>query len=246
MRLSYLAILFLVFTSALSFAGDDRRVLVIAGMQSEAKLVEGDAHVLVVLSGGDPVALREKLAALEPGSIKSVLSFGVAGGLNPGVKVGEVLLTDDVQSDDAHHFATDGRLTANLVAGIQGKNLPFHRGPLLGSAAAHLTAADKSALHRRTGADGVDMESQEGAAYAVAHGLPFTVLRVVSDPADFDLPPVILEAINPDGSINYGVIMKAIASDPSLAGALWTASGYFKAAQKNLQAARAAIDFGSL
>lgn len=236
----------LLFVSLFAQAGDDRRVLVVVGMQSEAKLVEGDAHVLVVLSGGNSATLRERLAALDPSSIKSVLSFGVAGGLDPKVKVGDVLLTGDVQTDDAHHFATDGEFTAKVQGRIAGKNLPFHWGPLLGSATQHLTAADKSALHQATGTDGVDMESQEAASFAQAHGFPFTILRVVSDPADFDLPPVILEAINPDGGINYGVIMKAIAKDPSVAGALWKASGYFNTAQKNLKAARAAIDFGAL
>jgi len=68
------------------------------------------------------------------------------------------------------------------------------------------TAIDKARLRERAG-DGpavVDLESAAWAESANRHGLPWSVLRVVSDAWDEDLPGFLLRAQRPDGSVARG------------------------------------------
>jgi len=73
----------------------------------------------------------------------------------------------------------------------------------------------KAALHLETGAAAVDMESHIAADYAAKAGLPFAALRVISDPATRALPPLAMAAIKPNGNIDLGKVLRAVARNPS-------------------------------
>ncbi len=72
----------------------------------------------------------------------------------------------------------------------------FHADGLLADAPA------KRALVRG-GAIAVDMESHIAARVAAAHGLPFAILRVVSDRVDDEMPPAVLVSMGPKGTTAY-------------------------------------------
>ena len=147
------------------------------------------AGVRAVVSGGDPARLAVLLEAL-PGDVTAVLSFGIAGGLAPGIATGEVLVASAVW-DDGTLWPVDAGLLVGmtvrrgLIAASQG---------LLGDAKA------KAALHRASGALAVDMESGAGARFAAKRGLPFGVLRAVADGPDDALPQAAAVGLNPDGT----------------------------------------------
>ena len=48
----------------------------------------------------------------------------------------------------------------------------------------------------------VDMESHAAAQIAAEAKIPFAVMRVVCDSSNMDVPPVVMAAIDEDGSIN--------------------------------------------
>lgn len=75
------------------------------------------------------------------------------------------------------------------------------------------TAAERSALAARYGADVVDMEGTHVAAALAERGIPFTMLRVVSDDARRDLP-ALEGAIRADGRLAVLRIAAAFARDP--------------------------------
>lgn len=50
------------------------------------------------------------------------------------------------------------------------------------------TISAKAELRKKTGAAAVDMETETLALACAAAGIPFTAIRVISDPADADLP----------------------------------------------------------
>ncbi len=75
-------------------------------------------------------------------------------------------------------------------------------------------SAAKRALFGATGAQAVDLESGAVASVAVAHGLPFAVVRAVCDPAERDLPPAALVALNPDGGIGLLAVLCSVVRRP--------------------------------
>jgi hypothetical protein len=77
-----------------------------------------------------------------------------------------------------------------------------------------LNALDKAKLRRQGGAVLVDMESHVAAQVAAARGLPFGVVRVVSDKATASLPQAVLAGLAEDGSMNLMGVLGALARDP--------------------------------
>jgi hypothetical protein len=58
------------------------------------------------------------------------------------------------------------------------------------------------------------MESLIAGRFAKAHGLPFAILRSVSDTADRNLPSLALEAVTADGRVNVGAAIAALIRRP--------------------------------
>lgn len=152
---------------------------------------------IVVVGGGDFVRLEAELDAAAAGA-RVILSSGIAGAVDPGLKAGDVVIG-----------GSDG-----LVAALR-KILPDARvGTVVGSDAIVATVADKRALYERTGALAVDMESHIAARVAARHGVPFAALRVISDAADEALPPAALVGMRADGRMALGPVVASLARRP--------------------------------
>lgn len=76
------------------------------------------------------------------------------------------------------------------------------------------TRAAKQQAWEDTGALAADLESGAVAQAAFDHGLPFAVLRVVCDPADRDLPPAAITALDADGRIRPAALLRSLARYP--------------------------------
>ena len=72
----------------------------------------------------------------------------------------------------------------------------------------------KLSLFAQTRARAADMESHVVARAAVAAGVPFVVIRVVSDPSNRSLPHAALAGITEDGRINGGAVAGALLRRP--------------------------------
>jgi adenosylhomocysteine nucleosidase len=164
----------------------------------------------VVSGGGDSAGLVRALEAAVASKASAIISFGVAGGLKPGLAPGSKLIARSIITEDGGRYHGDPvwsqRLSMLLgdatIVDIAGIDAPV---------ASH---ADKHALHLKTGAHAADMESHIAARIAAAHKLPFAAFRVVADPAHRQLPHAALIAIRPDGSLAFGAIMGSIVRDP--------------------------------
>ena len=190
-----------------------RTVLVVTGLRREAKLASGDGR-LVVTGGGRSDLLRARLREIDPESLRAVISFGVAGALDPALAVGDVVLATSV-SGGSRRVATDKALAPRWAQELGRTAVAYRQARLVGVDAPVLDAAAKSRLHAESGAAAVDMESHVAAEYAAARGLPFGVLRVVSDSASHTLPPVAGRAMRPDGSVDVLAVMAGLARDPA-------------------------------
>ena len=191
---------------------DPRPVLIVTGLMQEARIASGPG-MTVICSSSDPQQLRALLTVFDPTTIKGVISFGVAGGLDPTLKSGDIVVATEVLAGDARWLA-DLALNNDLIASMGLGRRRIVRGRLAGAeqvvAARHL----KAALHLETGAAAVDMESHIAADYAAKAGLPFAALRVVSDPAHRALPPLAMAAIKPNGDIDLRKVLRSIARNP--------------------------------
>jgi adenosylhomocysteine nucleosidase len=182
-------------------------ILAVTGLTREAEIV-GTEGVVAVAGGGDARSLAEKLDALH-GDITGVISIGLAGALSPLLKVGDAVIADQIIFGGERWRCDDGWRVA-LAARLPGA----HQGPFAGSDVILQNAAAKSALHERSGALAVDMESQVAARFAAARGLKLAGLRIISDDARHVLPPAALVAMKPDGGIAIGRVLGSLLRHP--------------------------------
>jgi hopanoid-associated phosphorylase len=205
-------------------------------MVQEARIAAGPG-MAVICSSSDPRQLRALLATLDPSSFRGVISFGVAGGLDPALKSGDVVVATEVLAGDGRWLAGLA-LNDELVARVALGRRRVVRGGLAGVEQVIAARAGKAALRSETGAAAVDMESHIAAAYAAEAGLPFAALRVISDPASRALPAIAMSAIKPNGDIDVRKVLRGVARNPLSLRALVSTGIDFNRALRSLRGCR--------
>ena len=208
-------------------------ILVAVGMQREAEIAAAQ-DVRIAIGGGRTDGLARALDRAMGPDITAVISFGIAGGLDPALKVGDVVIGTEVLERNGR-YPTSAAWARRLAAA-----LPMARPAAgWGSAAMILDAREKARLRQPSAAAVVDMESQVAARFAMDRGLDFAVLRVVSDAAETSLPPAVLSGLNADGSPNLVGVHWSLARRPSQLAALIRLGRTSERALKGLRAVRA-------
>jgi adenosylhomocysteine nucleosidase len=215
---------------------DPRPVLIVTGLVQEARIAAGPG-MAVICSSSDPRQLRALLATLDPDSFRGVISFGVAGGLDPALRSGDIVVATEVLAGDARWLAGLA-LNDELVARVALGRRRVVRGGLAGVEQVIGARAGKAALWSETGASAVDMESHIAAAYAEESGLPFAALRVISDPASRALPPLAMAAIKPNGDIDLRKVLRGVARNPLTLHSLVSTGIDFNRALRSLRGCR--------
>jgi adenosylhomocysteine nucleosidase len=185
-------------------------VLIVSGLKREAAILAGPGRTALC---GDASTLRARLA--EAASLKPslVVSWGLCGGLDPRLRPGDLILGAEVVSDQAA-VRTDDAVTLSLAQRLGGAGVRVSVQRLAASNAPVLTAAAKTDLRRASGAAAVDMESLIAGRYALEQRAPFAILRAVSDPAERDLPPLVLKAVDSDGGIDAVAVIGELIRAP--------------------------------
>jgi hopanoid-associated phosphorylase len=215
---------------------DPRPVLIVTGLVQEAKIAAGPG-MTVICSSSDPVQLRSLLADFDPTTIRGVISFGVAGGLDPDLKSGAVVVATEVVAGNSRWSASEV-LSDELIAGAGVGRQKVFRGGLVGVEKVVTGQAGKAALRSEFGAAAVDMESHIAAEFAAMAGLPFAALRVVSDPAHRALPEIATTAIKPNGDVDLRKVLRGIARNPLVIRALVSTGRDFNRALRSLRDCR--------
>ena len=172
----------------------------VVGLEAEARIARAFGCPVAIGGGGAAGAARAAASLAAQGATQLV-SFGLAGGLDPGLPAGAVMVPERVIDEAGRRWCADRALAARL-------GVP--RGALLAVADIVPSAAAKAALWQQTGAMAADIESG-----AVARaGLGFAVLRVVCDPATRDLPPAALTALDAGGRIRPAALLRSLARHP--------------------------------
>jgi adenosylhomocysteine nucleosidase len=168
-------------------------LLVVVGLRREAALLP--RGVLALCSGGDPRRAAALLRGREWPGVQAVLSFGIAGGLDPALAPGDLVVATAVRGVGGSTYRADEAWALALTRACPGARL----GMLAGSHAVVADPEAKRRLHEATGALAVDLESEPAAAFAAGHGLPFAALRAVADAAAETVPQAALHGLKADG-----------------------------------------------
>lgn len=189
-------------------APSGKSVLVVTGATFEAEIAAGGG-VVTVCFGANPSRLRAFLNETDPKNFRAVISFGLAGGLDPALRPGHLLIADQVVG--AGTFQANSDMNRVLQSALGGKIRRCH---FAGVDTAAMTPQSKAALRAATGASAVDMETHVVAEFAERGHLPWGALRAVCDPASRALPPLATAGLKPDGGIDFGATLKSLARNP--------------------------------
>ncbi len=128
-----------------------------------------------------------------------VLTCGFAGGLNPDLKLGEVVFELGTRNSELG--------TQLLAAGA--KHAKIFCADRIAT-----TVAEKKKLRAETNADAVEMESAAIHAVCAEYNIPCATVRVISDTAHEDLPLDFNALAKSDKSIDFVKLFVAIAKSP--------------------------------
>jgi adenosylhomocysteine nucleosidase len=191
-----------------------------------------DGALLMVSGMGGGLAAAAARSLVEAG-VSALLSFGFAGGLDPALRAGQVVLPSEVISAEGTRVSTSSEWRLQLSRAIAAVE-PVG-GMLLSATVPIATVEDKAALFRETGAVAVDMESLAIAQVAAAHGLPFMAVRVIVDGAADALPRAVAAAARGGHLSVLRIIGGLVAAPRDLVGLLRLSRRY-RAATRSLAA----------
>jgi adenosylhomocysteine nucleosidase len=191
------------------------------------------SHAILQISGiGTKRAHLAATTLLEKGAT-SLLSWGSAGGLIPGLSPGSLVLPKNIIAVDGSVYFVNAPWHRGLCTQMTGE-VNLHEGSLAESMAILTSPSEKAMLFQQTGAIAVDMESATVAAEAQRAGVPFMAIRAVADPVGMTLPQSALASLDELGKLRLLELLKALAKNPVELFALVRLGRNFRAAQSTL------------
>ncbi len=141
---------------------------------------------------------------IENYAISSLIFTGIAGGINPDYRTGDLVISQDcMQHDmDAVFFGyepgqvpgTEYRIFSpdpvlfSAAASYKARGFRIHCGRIL-SGDRFVAGRERTLLREELSGDLVEMEGAAAAMTAQINGIPWLVIRIISDMADGTLPP---------------------------------------------------------
>jgi adenosylhomocysteine nucleosidase len=192
------------------------------------------AGSLLALSGIGRAAAAAAAQALVDAGVSALMTFGMAGGLDPKLQSGSVVIPREVISSDGARYPACRAWREQVAAAISAL-CAVSEGNLLTSTHAIETPADKAAAFRSTGAAAVDMESAAVAEIAAKHNLPFIAVRVIVDTASDMLPRAVVAASRA-GRVHFARLLGGLILAPRQIASLIRLSQRYRIAMRSLRA----------
>ncbi len=203
---------------------------IVCGLQSEARTLAGlpAERFSVRISGASAARAQEQARALARDGARALLSFGLAGGLAPDLRAGDLLINGLVYLPNGGALQAEGALIETLQRLLS----PTRIGPAAGVDAAVLSPLGKARL-ASCGAECVDMETHGVALAARDAQLPWASVRAIADDSTTALPGWAMDLVRPDGSVNDAKAALALLRAP------WDLPLALRLARANAKALRA-------
>ncbi|HZL36637.1 MAG TPA: hypothetical protein VFC78_15060, partial [Tepidisphaeraceae bacterium] len=155
------------------------------------------SHIEVRVIGLRGVRLAQALEGTKP---TGIIMVGFAGALDPSLRVGDVVIDDCPPAWIPQMAHRRGKICcADSIVG---------------------TPSARQALFNKTGALAVDMECTIARNAAARLGVPFALVRAISDDANETLDPAVLGMVDSDGRARLTAIGVTLLRRPSLIGYL--------------------------
>ncbi len=167
----------------------------------------------------------------------SLLFAGYAGALSPELRVGDIVMADEVTDMKGASWPTAGPRLA--LAPRHGNALRIFPGRLLTTDHLAATLEEKQRLGQQYQALAVDMESALFAARCTQAGLPFACVRSISDDLNTRLSPALASLLSA-GTVSPWRVLGLLARQPGIVPELWRLARDTKVASETL--ARALAD----
>lgn len=214
--------------AVLALMPDERRQAA-AGRDFWLGRLHGHEVVVVLSRIGKVAAATTATALIERFGVDRIVFTGVAGGLAPGVNVGDVVVAESFLQHDLDasplfpryevplygttRFATDTALTEQLALAVR-QALPgakLHRG-LIVSGDRFVAAAPESRALQQALPDALAVEMEGAAIAQVCHdyGVAYAAVRTISDRADDAATGDFLKFIEEVASRQSAAIVKAL------------------------------------
>jgi adenosylhomocysteine nucleosidase len=221
------------------------RLGVVTALQTEADclrhLPQGRGP-LIHVSGGSALRARVGAEGLREKGVVGLISFGLAIGLAPVLRPGDVVVADSVVLPSGRSIATEPAWRAALLQHLGGSGLKVRVARIAGSDELPASAIAKRRAFQATFAAALDTDSHAVAEVAAAAGLPLLVVRAVAEPADEMRPAIAAAANGADGQPRSLAVVGHLAKRPWEIGAAWRFS---KNGRLALDALRRVASIGS-
>jgi adenosylhomocysteine nucleosidase len=183
-------------------------------------LPESPSILLAATGDGPKRAASAAARFLERHRPAAVVGAGLAGALSPGLSVGNFVASRAVCFENCDTATPDPAwLQRALAAGAHAGILVTVDRPIVTLASRRAVAASVLAA-RPDEVLAVDMESAAWAREAAVRGIPYVIVRVVSDALEEELPGFLVDAVGPDGSIRRGEVVRRALLQPASWGTL--------------------------
>lgn len=180
--------------------------------------LDGRRVVLLESGVGRQAAARGARALLLGHRPRWVISAGFAGGLQPQLRQGDILMANEIADLAGLRLAIDFKIGPAALAQVPG----LHVGRLLSVDAIVREPAAKRALGQEHGALAVDMETSAVAEVCRDERVRFLSVRVISDTVDRELPPDVDYLVRRKSTLGrLGAATGAIVRRPSSIKDLW-------------------------
>lgn len=202
---------------------------IICGLESEAKIARKIAFADVACAAAQPLKARALARELVVRGASCLISFGIAGSLSSQINIGDLIIGNNLISASMR-WPCDPMWINHLTT-----LMPHTKtGDCYGSEKLIGSVAAKQTLHQSTGCVCVDMESQCAAEVAAEANIPLVIIRTICDDAAMNVPPLVMAAVKPDGTIDVWGAIGSFIRQPSQIGAVFDIMRGTQSALKSL------------
>jgi adenosylhomocysteine nucleosidase len=163
------------------------RLGVITGLRAAADGLRGfqdGTAPLIATTGGDADRARAEARALAARGVAGLVSFGMATGLAPVLRPGDLVLADSVVLPSGEAVPTDPAWRGALAERLRAIGIALRVARIAGDERPLIAADEKRRAFQATFAAAIDTESHAVAEVARQAQLPLLVVRAVAEPAE--------------------------------------------------------------
>jgi len=177
-------------------------------------LYDGIRIAVVEAGTGMSRARRATLSMLDAHRPRWIISTGFAGALVPDMKVGNIVVANEVVGLQGQSLKIDVGMDSNAERGLR-------VGRMLTVDQMVRTVVEKQDLAARTSAISVDMETLAVATACQEAKTRFMAVRTISDDLSADLPPEVLSLLGETGAVRLGAVFGSLWKRPSSIKDMW-------------------------